>query len=96
MKISELKPGDGNVSVEGTIVGLEPPRELNKMGRVLRVTNATLKDDSGSITIVLWNDNINKVQEGSFVNVENGYVNSWQNQMQLTLGKFGKLTVVEK
>jgi len=96
MKISELTAGTGNVSVEGTIVGLEPPRELNKMGRVLRVTNATLKDDSGQITLVLWNEKIDQVQEGSFVNVENGYVNSWEGHSQLTLGKFGKLNVVEK
>jgi len=95
MKISELQPGTGNVSIQAEVVAVEAPREINKMGRVLRVANATIKDDSGTITLVLWNESIDKVQEGSKIQIENGYVNTWQNQAQLTLGKFGKMTVVQ-
>jgi len=95
MKISELQPGTANVSLQAEVVSIEAPREINKMGRVLRVANALLRDDSGTITLVLWNENIDKVQEGSVVRIENGYVNTWQNQPQLTLGRFGKISVVE-
>ncbi|MBI5225342.1 DNA-binding protein [Candidatus Micrarchaeota archaeon] len=94
MKISELKSGTGNVEVTGEIVNIDAPREINKMGRVLRVANATLKDASGSITLVLWNDDIDKVQVGNEIKISNGYVNSWQDKTQLTLGKFGKMEVV--
>ncbi len=95
MKISELQPGTANVSLQAEVVSIESPREINKMGRVLRVANALLRDDSGTITLVLWNENIDKVQEGSVVRIENGYVNTWQNQPQLTLGRFGKISVIE-
>jgi len=95
MKISELQPGTGNVTLQAEVVSVEAPREINKMGRMLRVANATIKDDSGTITLVLWNENIDKVQEGAVIKIENGYVNTWQNQAQLTLGKFGKMSVVE-
>ncbi|MBI5046447.1 DNA-binding protein, partial [Candidatus Micrarchaeota archaeon] len=60
----------------------------------LRVANAQVKDDSGSITLVLWNDDIDKVSEGSKIKIENGYVGEWQGTAQLTVGKFGKLTVL--
>ena len=93
MKISELTPGTGNVELEVEVAGIEQPREINKNGRVLRVANATLKDDSGTISLVLWNDNIDKIQEGSKIKITNGYVNTWQDKMQLTLGKFGKMEV---
>ena len=93
MKISELKAGTGNVEVDGEITNIEEPREINKMGRTLRVANATLKDDSGTITLVLWNDDIDKVQAGNMVHIKNGYVNTWQDKVQLTLGKFGKMDV---
>lgn len=94
MKISELTPGTGNVDLEAEVVGLEKPRELNKNGRMLRVANATIKDDSGTISLVLWNDAIDKIHEGSKIHVTNGYVNTWQDKLQLTLGKFGKMDVI--
>jgi len=94
MNISELKPGTGNVNVEAEVTSIESPREINKMGRKLRVANATIKDDSGSISLVLWNEQIDKVKEGDKLKIENGYVNEWQSTPQLTLGKFGTLTVL--
>jgi len=94
MKISELTPGVGNVTLEAEVVAVGEPREINKYGRTLRVADVTLRDDSGTITLVLWNENIEKVSEGVKVRIENGYVNTWQDKTQLTLGKFGKIDVV--
>ncbi len=94
MKINELTPGTGSVNLDAEVVGIEPPREINKMGRNLRVANATIQDDSGTITLVLWNDQIDQVKEGSKVRITNGYVNTWQDKAQLTLGKFGKMDVL--
>jgi replication factor A1 len=94
MKISELRPGTGSVNIEAEIVSIETPREINKMGRTLRVANAQIKDDSGSISLVLWNQQIDSVKQGDKIKIENGYVNEWQSTPQLTLGKFGKLTTL--
>ncbi len=95
MKISDLTPGTGSVDLEAEIVGIDEPREINKMGRTLRVTNATIRDDSGTMTLVLWNDNIDKIKEGDKITIKNAYVNTWQDKPQLTLGKFGSMEVVE-
>ena len=94
MNISELRPGTGNVNIEAEIVSIETPREINKMGRKLRVANAQIKDDSGTISLVLWNQQIDAVKAGDRIKIENGYVNEWQGTPQLTLGKFGKLTTL--
>ncbi len=93
MNISELSPGTGSVNIEAEVVSVEEPREINKYGRKLKVANVSIKDDSGTITLVLWNDEIDKVKEGDKIKIENGYVNEWQGNPQLTLGKFGKMTV---
>ncbi len=94
MKISELSPGTGSVELDAEIVAIGEVREINKMGRSLRVANATLKDDSGTIEMALWNDKIDEVSVGQKVKITNGYVNEWQGKAQLTLGKFGKMEIV--
>ena len=94
MNVSELKPGTGNVSLELEVVSKDNEREINKYGRKLRVANFTVKDESGSIVLVLWNEQIDQVKEGGKIKIENGYVNEWQGAAQLTLGKFGKLEVI--
>lgn len=94
MKISELTPGTGSVKLEAEVVAVSEPREINKYGRTLRVADVTLRDESGTITLTLWNDQIEKVSEGAKVRIDNGYVNTWQDKVQLTLGKFGKLEVI--
>ena len=95
MKISELKPGQGNVNLDAEVVEIKPAREINKYGRTLKVADVILRDDSGTITLALWNENIDKVSEGKKVKIENGYVNTWQDKVQLTLGKFGKIADAE-
>ena len=94
MTISELNPGQGNVDVEGTIIEIGEPRTFNKFGRELKVANAILKDDSGTIKLSLWNDDAEKYKEGDKIKITNGYVNEFQGEKQLTSGKFGQIEKV--
>ena len=94
MVISELTSGQGNVNVEGTITEVGESRTFSKFGREMTVANAMLKDDSGSIKLTLWNDDVTKFKEGDKVKIENGYVNEFQGENQLTSGKFGKIEKV--
>lgn len=96
MKISELFVRQGSVEVEGTIKEINEPRTFNKFGRELRVTDALLEDDSGTIKLTLWNDDIDNFKPGDRVKVTNGYVNEFQGEKQLTSGKFGKIEKVGK
>ena len=94
MEVKDLQPKQGNVEVELEIVEKEEPRTFSKFGKEGRVCNAKAKDSSGEIKLTLWNEQIDQVKVGDKVKIENGYVNEWQGEMQLTTGKFGKLEVV--
>jgi len=96
MKISEIQANQGSINVEGDVVEVGEVREFEKFGRVLRVSNAVLKDDSGTIKLTLWNQEIEKVHKGDKVKVTNGYARSFKDEIQLTAGKFGKIEVVDK
>lgn len=94
MTIKELRAGQGNVNVQGIITEVGEIRIFNKFGRELKVANAILKDDSGTIKLTLWNDESDKYKEGDEIKIENGYVNEFQGEPQLTAGKFGKIVLL--
>lgn len=96
MKISELKAGTGNVDITAEVIAIEEPREVvTKFGKKIRVANATIRDDSGEITLSLWGDEIDKVAIGDKVHIENGWVSEFKGTPQLSTGKYGKLTVLK-
>ncbi len=95
MKISELKAGMRNVSVTCKVDSVGEPRTVNlKAGGTNNVADAVVSDESGSIKLTLWGEDINKVQAGDRVSVENGYINTFKGENSISIGKFGKLTKI--
>jgi replication factor A1 len=95
MKISELKPGMRNVSVTGKIDSVGQPRTVNlRAGGTNTVADAIISDESGSIKLSLWGDDINKIQPGDRISIENGYINTFKGENSISVGKFGKMTKV--
>lgn len=95
MNISELQPRQREVNVKVEIVEISPVREFDKFGEKGRVASATIKDDSGTMALTLWNEQIDQVKEGDKVEITNGYVNEWQGEKQLTTGRKGTITKLE-
>ncbi|MGC8538379.1 MAG: DNA-binding protein [Candidatus Micrarchaeia archaeon] len=97
MKISDLKAGASNVTIDAVVVEKEDSREVvTKYGKKLTVAHVVLKDDTGSIGMSLWGDDIDKVDVGDKVRITNGYVSEFRGTPQMSTGKYGKLEVIEK
>jgi replication factor A1 len=48
-------------------------------------------DETGSIYLTLWDDNIENVKDESTLDVKNGYVSLFKGSMRLNIGRYGKL-----
>ena len=96
MKISEIKNNEGSINIEADVVEVGEVREINKYGKNLKVANVIIMDSSGKVKLTLWNEEISKVKKGDRIKITNGYAKAFQDELQLTLGKFGKLEVVGK
>jgi replication factor A1 len=84
-----------NVSVTGKVDSVGEPRTVNlKAGGTNDVADAIISDESGSIKLSLWGEDINKVQAGDRVSIENGYINTFKGENSINIGKFGKLNKV--
>ncbi len=97
MKINELKAGASNVNIEAKVVKKDDPREVvTKYGKRLSVANITLEDETGTIMMSVWGNDIDKVHVGDKVEITNGYVSEFRGTPQLSTGKFGKIEVTER
>jgi replication factor A1 len=92
LRIADLKGEQSRVDVEGEIVDKGETRTVNlRAGGSSTVADATLRDDSGSIKVSLWGDQINMVDVGDRVRIENGYTRAFRGEVQLNIGRYGKL-----
>jgi replication factor A1 len=92
MKIADLKGEQSRVDVEGEVIEKGEVRTVNlRAGGTSTVADATIKDDSGTIKLSLWGEQINSVDVGDKVKVENGYTKAFRGEIQLNIGRYGKL-----
>ena len=98
MKITDLSDGDGAVDIdEAEVVSVGEPRTVNThFGTEARVAHIKIKDDTGEITLSLWNDDIEKVQVGTFIKISTGYVNSFRGEVKLNVSRYGTLDILRK
>jgi replication factor A1 len=92
--IKDLQDGMKRVSVEAKVVEKGDVREVKSRYKdeTYRIVDAVIADETGSIKLTLWNEQIEQVNVGDNVKIENGYVTSFKGEIQLNVGKFGKLS----
>ncbi len=96
LKIKDLRNGMKRVNVEAKVLEKGATREVMSRykNEKYRVANAVISDDTGQIKLTLWNDQIEQVSEKDKIKIENGYVSSFRGEIQLNVGRYGKLTVL--
>ncbi len=98
VKIGSLTPRSRGVNLVAKIVEKPEPRVVSSQydQSEHRLTEALIADETGAITLVLWDDNIDLVNEGDSIKVVNGFIKLFRGKMQLNLGKFGKIEPSEE
>lgn len=96
MRIGDLRDGMRRVDVEAKVLEISEPREVRSRytGQQLKVAEAMISDDTGTVKLVLWNEQIEQVKLDDNVRIENGYIRSFRGEIQLNVGKYGTLTVL--
>jgi replication factor A1 len=97
-KVNELTPQTKKVNVLVKVVSVGEPKEIpNRFGgEPKKVAEATVGDETGTVILSLWQDQIGSVQENDVLQIENGYISLVQGHMRLNVGKYGKMTKSDK
>src|SRR3989344_7355579 len=93
LNIGNIIAGMQNVDAIGKITRMYPVKDFDKDGKKGRVCSATIGDETGTIRMSLWNDEIEKIsefKEGDVIQVK-GFVKEGLFGPELRIGKYGSI-----
>ncbi len=101
VKIANLAEGMRNIDIVARVLHVQSPRRFDKGDRKGRYCKLLLGDETGEITLTLWNKDIKlldeqKIERNAIVLVKNCSVSSFNEKLNLSLGFNGELIVNPK
>ena len=95
LQIKDIDARVTSVNLKAKIIGKSIPRYVfSRFGEALTLSTATISDGTGSMTMPLWNAEIDRVSIGDTVQINDGRVRTFRGELQVSLGKKGRLQVV--
>jgi len=92
MKISDLGDKTPIEEIVVKITNVNEPRDT----RVGQVQQADVEDETGQAVLTLWTADVGKYAIGDTVKITNGWAKTYQDQLQISSGKYGKLEKIEE
>lgn len=91
MNVSELHPGMKKVDLIVKVVKKNETRTVRGRndGREHRVADLLVGDETGVVSLSLWNEMIAQIQEDEVIHITNGYTTEFGGKMQLNIGRYG-------
>jgi len=96
MQIKDVEPGMSNVTLTVRVVSVNRPRKVSTKYGEATVAKAVVKDETGSITLNLWRDQISLVKPGDVIRIENAYAKEFRGEVELNLGRNGRIVLLKR
>lgn len=96
LHIKDLRNGMKKVSLKARIMEIaNPTLVITRFGNYASVANALIADETGTIKLCLWNEQISSISVGNTVQIENVSVSTFRGERQIRIGKKGTLSIVQ-
>ncbi len=97
LQIRDLRSGMAQVCLTAKVLEIPKPNLVyTRYGNYASVSNALIADESGTIRLCLWNEQIQCVSAGDTIQIENARASTFKGQRQLNIGRKGLLTSVDE
>ena len=96
LKIAQIKPGMRGLTITGEAVWKGDKREVQTRFGPATVSSAILEDETGSIRLNLWRQQIDRVRVGDKVRLVNAFVRVYRGELELNLGSDGRIELLER
>ena len=88
LQIRDLRAGMKEVNLKAKVLEIaRPTLVFTRFGNYASVANALIADETGTIKLCLWNEQINSISIGDTVQIENARVSMFRGERQLRIGK---------
>ena len=95
--IKDLRPGMTKINLKAEVLEIaEPKRVVTRYGNNANIVKVLIGDETGTIKLCLWNEQIDKVSKGDMIQIENAQASAFRGERQLALGKKGEITTLSK
>jgi replication factor A1 len=85
------------INLKAKVLEIPTPRPVyTRFGNYAVVSNALITDETGTIKLCLWNDQISTVSIGDTIQIENASMSTFRGENQLKIGKKGRITNSEQ
>jgi replication factor A1 len=97
-KVEDLNPRSRRVNITVRVESRNPVREVvsRSDGSTHQVTEVLVGDETGCVYLTLWDDNIEKINDGDTITINNGYVSLFRGSMRLNIGRYGSFEAAEE
>ena len=92
MKAAEVKARGPVDELTVKVISKDIVRDVR--GGELKVCDLVCEDDSGRVTVTLWNDDIQKYDAGDTIKITKGWANEFQGRISVSAGKYGTVEKV--
>ncbi len=82
-----------NATIDATITAISPVRNVTTSRGPSQVADATLQDETGTITLTLWGADTTRYSVGQKIRITDGWVKDFRGKLQISMGRSGKITI---
>ena len=95
LNIRDLKPGMSSIHIKVTIAEIsEPKKIITSKGIEHEILEAKVEDETGTMTLVLWDEKVLSLKVRDILRIGNGFVTSFKGEWRINVGKYGEITKV--
>jgi replication factor A1 len=95
--IKDLRSGMTQIRLKAKVLEIPTPRPIyTRYGNYATVANALIADETGTIRLSLWNEQIRCISAGDTIQIENARTSTFRGQRQLNIGRKGLLSSVDE
>jgi len=93
LPIKDLRTGMRHVNLKAKVLEIPRPKLVfTRYGNCASVANALIADETGTIKLCLWNEQVNFISVGDTIQIENASAFKFRGERQLRIGKKGTLS----
>ncbi len=93
LPIRDLRTGMTHVNLRAKVLEIpRPKRVFTRFGNYSNVASAVIADETGTIKLCLWNEQITSISCGDTIQIENARASKFKGEIQLSIGRHGTIS----